>query len=159
MYILHLKQWKSSYCLDWAREGWPQRPGHPNLREVGGSWEWLRQPGKQHKVLILSLKKNINQKIFFLAQYDANKKRDAELQKLRKLLEDVHMESEETVHMLRKKHQEGIQDLQDQLDLAMKAKVKYAQSLLTKLYSPDHLMNQVWTFLIADPYGYGITYR
>ena len=30
-----------------------------------------------------------------------NKKRDAELAKLRKLLEDVHLESEETAHHLR----------------------------------------------------------
>merc|ERR1712126_420854 len=38
-------------------------------------------------------------------QLDINKKRDHELTKLRKLLEDVHLESEETAHMLRKKHQ------------------------------------------------------
>ena len=32
---------------------------------------------------------------------EMNKKRDAELAKLRKLLEDVHLESEETAHHLR----------------------------------------------------------
>lgn len=59
-------------------------------------------------------------------QLEINKKRDAELAKLRKLLEDVHLESEETAHMLRKKHQEAIVDLQDQLELLAKAKAKYA---------------------------------
>ncbi|XP_057366478.1 paramyosin, long form-like [Daphnia carinata] len=57
-------------------------------------------------------------------QLEINKKRDAELAKLRKLLEDVHLESEETAHMLRKKHQEAIVDLQDQLELLAKAKSK-----------------------------------
>lgn len=57
-------------------------------------------------------------------QIEINKKRDAELAKLRKLLEDVHLESEETAHMLRKKHQEAVVDLQDQLELMAKSKVK-----------------------------------
>ncbi|KAI9557319.1 paramyosin [Daphnia sinensis] len=57
-------------------------------------------------------------------QLEINKKRDAELAKLRKLLEDVHLESEETAHMLRKKHQEAVVDLQDQLELLAKAKSK-----------------------------------
>jgi len=57
-------------------------------------------------------------------QLEVNKKRDAELAKLRKLLEDVHMESEETAHMLRKKHQEAVVDLQDQLEILAKAKAK-----------------------------------
>ncbi|KAK4017102.1 paramyosin, long form [Daphnia magna] len=57
-------------------------------------------------------------------QLEINKKRDAELAKLRKLLEDVHLESEETAHMLRKKHQEAVIDLQDQLELLAKAKSK-----------------------------------
>jgi len=58
------------------------------------------------------------------SQIEINKKRDGELAKLRKLLEDVHMESEETAHMLRKKHQEVVVDLQDQLELLAKAKAK-----------------------------------
>ena len=45
--------------------------------------------------------------------------------KLRKLLEDVHLEAEETSHMLRKKHQEAITDLQDQLEILAKGKAKY----------------------------------
>jgi hypothetical protein len=65
-----------------------------------------------------------NEGNLFTFQLEINKKRDAELAKLRKLLEDVHLESEETAHMLRKKHQEAVVDLQDQLELLAKAKSK-----------------------------------
>lgn len=53
-----------------------------------------------------------------------NRKRDSELAKLRKLLEDVHLESEETAHHLRQKHQAAVQEMQDQLDQVQKAKNK-----------------------------------
>lgn len=59
---------------------------------------------------------------------EANKKRDAELAKLRKLLEDVHLESEETCHHLRQKHQAAIAEFQDQLDQVQKAKNRYVCS-------------------------------
>ncbi|KAF8774698.1 Paramyosin like protein [Argiope bruennichi] len=58
------------------------------------------------------------------SQLEMNKKRDLELSKLRKLLDDVHLESEENAHHLRKKHQEAIVELQDQLDQANKSKAK-----------------------------------
>jgi len=58
------------------------------------------------------------------SQFEINKKRDTELLKLRKLLEDVHLESEETAHLLRKKHQEVVVDFQEQLDQLSKAKAK-----------------------------------
>ena len=54
-----------------------------------------------------------------------NKKRDSELAKLRKLLEDVHLESEETAHHLRQKHQAAIAEMQDQMDQLQKSKNKY----------------------------------
>ncbi|GAB6030577.1 hypothetical protein CHUAL_007439 [Chamberlinius hualienensis] len=57
-------------------------------------------------------------------QFELNKKRDIELSKLRKLLEDVHLESEETAHILRKKHQEIITEFQDQVDQAQKQKAR-----------------------------------
>lgn len=60
-------------------------------------------------------------KILFL-QFEINKKRDTELLKLRKLLEDVHLESEETANILKKKHQEIVVDFQDQIDQLSKAK-------------------------------------
>jgi len=63
--------------------------------------------------------------VFFVnKQFEINKKRDLELTKLRKLLEDVHIESEETAHLLRKKHQEVVADFQEQLDQLAKAKAR-----------------------------------
>ena len=53
-----------------------------------------------------------------------NKKRDSELAKLRKLLEDVHLESEENAHNLRAKHQAAVAEMQDQVDQLQKAKNK-----------------------------------
>ncbi|KAJ8969317.1 hypothetical protein NQ317_011437 [Molorchus minor] len=44
------------------------------------------------------------------SQFEINKKRDTELLKLRKLLEDVHLESEETASILKRKHQEIVVD-------------------------------------------------
>lgn len=67
------------------------------------------------------LKECINSLLYFL-QFEINKKRDTELAKLRKLLEDVHLESEETAHLLRKKHQEIVVDFQEQIDQLSKAK-------------------------------------
>lgn len=64
--------------------------------------------------------------MFFLLKFEINKKRDTELTKLRKLLEDVHIESEETAHLLRKKHQEVVADFQEQLDQLAKAKARYS---------------------------------
>lgn len=58
------------------------------------------------------------------SQFEINKKRDTELTKLRKLLEDVHLESEETAHLLRKKHQEVVVDFQEQLDQMAKVKAR-----------------------------------
>lgn len=61
-----------------------------------------------------------------IKQFEINKKRDTELAKLRKLLEDVHLESEETAHLLRKKHQEVVVDFQDQIDQLSKARARSA---------------------------------
>ncbi|XP_034482878.1 paramyosin, long form isoform X1 [Drosophila innubila] len=55
-------------------------------------------------------------------QFEANRKRDAELLKLRKLLEDVHLESEETHTLLKKKHNEIITDFQEQVEILTKNK-------------------------------------
>ncbi|CAG2064104.1 unnamed protein product, partial [Timema podura] len=59
------------------------------------------------------------------SQFEVNRRRDTELNKLRKLLEDVHFESEETANLLRKKHQEIVVDFQDQIDQLSKAKGRY----------------------------------
>lgn len=55
---------------------------------------------------------------------EMNKKRDAELAKLRKLLEDVHLESEENAHHMRTKHQAAVAEMQDQVDQLQKQKSK-----------------------------------
>lgn len=60
----------------------------------------------------------------FQFQFEINRKRDTELGKLRKLLEDVHLESEETAHLLKKKHQEIVVDFQEQIDVLSKAKAR-----------------------------------
>lgn len=57
-------------------------------------------------------------------QIEINRKRDAELAKLRKLLEDVHLEAEQTQHILKKKHQEAVVDFQDQIDILTKSRTK-----------------------------------
>merc|ERR1719244_551159 len=57
-------------------------------------------------------------------QIEINRKRDTELAKLRKLLEDVHLESEQSLHIMKKKHQEAIVDFQDQIDILTKSKGK-----------------------------------
>ncbi|XP_052846571.1 paramyosin, long form isoform X1 [Drosophila gunungcola] len=57
-------------------------------------------------------------------QFEANRKRDAELLKLRKLLEDVHLESEETTMLLKKKHNEIITDFQEQVEILTKNKAR-----------------------------------
>ncbi|CAB3382989.1 Hypothetical predicted protein [Cloeon dipterum] len=56
------------------------------------------------------------------SQFEINKKRDTELTKLRRLLEDVHIESEETAALLKRKHQEIAIDFQEQIDALTKAK-------------------------------------
>lgn len=56
------------------------------------------------------------------SQLEINRKRDTELNKLRKLLEDVHLESEETAHILKKKHQEIVVDFSEQIESLTKTK-------------------------------------
>ncbi|VVC94262.1 paramyosin, long form [Leptidea sinapis] len=58
------------------------------------------------------------------SQFEINRKRDTELNKLRKLLEDVHLESEETAHLLKKKHQEIVVDFQEQIDKLTHSKTR-----------------------------------
>ncbi|CAG5099933.1 Similar to PRM: Paramyosin (Rhipicephalus microplus) [Cotesia congregata] len=83
------------------------------------------------------------------SQFEINKKRDTELLKLRKLLEDVHLESEETAHHLRKKHQEIVVDFQDQIDQMSKAraradkeKAKFQQEVYELLAQLDNVTKE-----------------
>merc|ERR1719445_2258685 len=56
------------------------------------------------------------------SQLEINRKREAEMAKLRKLLEDVHTESEQQIHTLRQKHQTAMMELQEQIDIQSKSK-------------------------------------
>merc|ERR1719150_113667 len=58
------------------------------------------------------------------SQLDIDRKREAEMAKLRKLLEDVHTESEQQIHLLRKKHQEAMMELQEQIEISSRSKEK-----------------------------------
>ena len=60
-------------------------------------------------------------------QLDINRKREAEMAKLRKLLEDVHTESEQNIHLLKKKHQEAMMEFQEQIE-----KVSITKEKITK---------------------------
>merc|ERR1711970_1348468 len=70
------------------------------------------------------------------SQLDVNRKREAEMAKLRKLLEDVHTESEQTIHQLRTKHQTAMMELQEQIELMSRSKekvVKEKSSMKTEI--------------------------
>merc|ERR1712002_765186 len=58
------------------------------------------------------------------SQLDINRKREAEMAKLRKLLEDVHTESEQQIHTLRTKHQTSMMELQEQIERMSRDKEK-----------------------------------
>lgn len=55
-----------------------------------------------------------------------NKKREAELQKLRRDLEEAHIQGDAQTTALRKKQQDAVNELAEQLDQLQKAKQKYA---------------------------------
>jgi hypothetical protein len=58
------------------------------------------------------------------AQLDLNKKREAELAKLRRDLEEANLQHEATAAQLRKKHQDAVNEMGEQIDLLQKAKNK-----------------------------------
>merc|ERR1711963_1247727 len=58
------------------------------------------------------------------SQLEINRKREAEMAKLRKLLEDVHNESESQIHTLRTKHKTSMMELQEQIERMSREKEK-----------------------------------
>jgi len=58
------------------------------------------------------------------AQLELNKKREAEIQKLRKDLEEAHIQQESTMHNLKRKHQDAIAEMSEQIDQLTKMKAK-----------------------------------
>ena len=58
------------------------------------------------------------------AQVELNKKRDTEIQKLRKDLEEIHIQHESTLVNLKRKHQDAMAEMSDQIDQLSKMKSK-----------------------------------
>ena len=57
-------------------------------------------------------------------QIDVNKKREAELQKLRRELEEAKVQGEAQAASMRKKQQDSVNELTEQLDQIQKSKQK-----------------------------------
>jgi len=58
------------------------------------------------------------------AQIELNKKREAEVQKLRKDLEEAHIQQESTMLNLKRKHQDAVAEMSEQIDQLSKMKAK-----------------------------------
>merc|ERR1719384_2163940 len=58
------------------------------------------------------------------AQVELNKKREAEVQKLRKDLEEAHIQQDTTMQNLKKKHQDAVVEMSEQIDQLSKMKAK-----------------------------------
>lgn len=56
------------------------------------------------------------------SQLDINRKREAEMAKLRKLLEEVHMQSEQSIHQLKTRHQQAMMEVQEQINTITRSK-------------------------------------
>ena len=63
--------------------------------------------------------------------------------KLRKLLEDVHTESEQNIHLLRKKHQEAMMELQEQIEHMSKSKEKVVKENSKMKVEVSELLAQI----------------
>jgi len=61
----------------------------------------------------------------FDKQIEVNKKREAELQKLRRDLEESHLQSEAALATARKKQQDSANELSEQIDQLQKNKQKW----------------------------------
>ena len=59
------------------------------------------------------------------AQMELNKKREAEVLRMRKDLEEIHIQQEATVLSLKKKHQDAIIEVSEQIDQLGKLKARY----------------------------------
>ena len=58
------------------------------------------------------------------AQMELNKKRESEVQRLRKDLEEASIQQESTILSLKKKHQDAIAEMSEQMDQLNKLKAK-----------------------------------
>merc|ERR1711971_154401 len=75
------------------------------------------------------------------SQLDINRKREAEMAKLRKLLEEVHTESEQQIHTLRTKHQTSMMELQEQIERMSRDKEKVVMKTeISELYAQIEIL-------------------
>lgn len=58
------------------------------------------------------------------AQVEVNRKREQELAKVRRDLEESHLQHEQAMSQLKKRHQDAVNELADQNDQLQKAKAK-----------------------------------
>jgi chromosome segregation ATPase len=77
------------------------------------------------------------------SQLDINRKREAEMAKLRKLLEDVHTESEHQIHQLRTKHQTSMMELQEHIERVSREKEKVVKEKSTMKTEISELYAQI----------------
>ena len=64
------------------------------------------------------------------AQIELNKKREAELQKLRKDLEEANIQHESVLNNLKRRHQDAVQEMNEQIDQLQKMKSKIEKDKL-----------------------------
>ena len=77
------------------------------------------------------------------AQIEVNKKREAELQKLRRDLEESHLQSESQLAAMRKKQQDSVNELSEQLDQLQKNKQKTEKEKQAMKTELDDLRSQL----------------
>merc|ERR1712083_1225741 len=70
------------------------------------------------------------------AQIELNKKREAEVTKLRRDLEEAHIQQEATLVSLKKKHQDAIAEMTEQIDQLGKMKAKVEKD-------KAHILNEI----------------
>lgn len=62
--------------------------------------------------------------IFLLLQMDLNKKREAEISKLRRDVEEANVQHEQAISSMRSKHQQALSEVQEDLETVKKNKAK-----------------------------------
>merc|ERR1711881_222892 len=72
------------------------------------------------------------------AQIELNKKKEAEVTKLRRDLEEAHIQQEATLVSLKKKHQDAIAEMTEQIDVLNKMKNKVEKEKTTIMHQQSH---------------------
>merc|ERR1711881_230324 len=72
------------------------------------------------------------------AQIELNKKKEAEVTKLRRDLEEAHIQQEATLVSLKKKHQDALSEMTEQIDVLNKMKNKVEKEKTTIMHQQSH---------------------